>query len=138
MTDDGQPSVTAIYQRHGEVWAEARNKELVERSWLDRFSALLPARGAVLDIGCGSGLPIARELVRRGFDVTGVDSTPTMISLFRRNLPDTPAHLMDMRQLALDRRFAGYWLGTASFISRLTSSGQCSDVFKPMPLLAPL
>jgi len=107
MTDDGQPSVTAIYQRHGEVWAEARNKELVERSWLDRFSALLPARGAVLDIGCGSGLPIARELVRRGFDATGVDSTPTMISLFRRNLPDTPAHLMDMRQLALDRRFAG-------------------------------
>jgi len=107
MTDDRQPTVSDIYQRHGEAWAEARNKELIERSWLDNFSALLPVGGAVLDIGCGSGLPIARELVRRGFDVTGVDSTPTMLSMFRRNLPDTAAHLMDMRQLALDRRFAG-------------------------------
>jgi predicted TPR repeat methyltransferase len=107
MPEDQHPSVSEIYQRHGEAWANARSKELIESSWLDRFSALLPAGGTVLDLGCGSGLPIARELVRRGFDVTGVDSTPTMLSLFQRNLPDTPAYLMDMRQLALDRHFAG-------------------------------
>ena len=96
-----------VYQRHGEAGAELRSDELIESSWLDRFSALLPTGGAVLDIGCGSGLPIGRELVRRGFDLTGVDGTPTMLSLFRRNLPDTPTHLMDMRQLALGRRFSG-------------------------------
>ena len=107
MPEDQQPSVSEIYQRHGEACDNARSKELVESSWLDGFSALLPAGEAVLDLGCGSGLPIARELVRRGFDVTGVDSTLTMLSLFQRNLPDTPAYLMDMRQLALGRRFAG-------------------------------
>jgi SAM-dependent methyltransferase len=61
----------------------------------------------VLDIGCGSGLPIARELIRRGFDVTGVDGTTTMLALFRHNLPDSTAHFADMRQLALGQRFAG-------------------------------
>ena len=30
-----------------------------------------------------------------------------MLALFRRNLPNTPTHLMDMRHLALNRRFAG-------------------------------
>jgi len=107
MSDEPRPSVIDVYQRHGEAWAELRSDKLVERSWLDRFSTLLPAGGAVLDIGCGSGLPIGRELVRRGFDFTGVDGTPTMLALFQRNLPHATAHLMDMRQLALGRRFAG-------------------------------
>ncbi|MDV6332675.1 class I SAM-dependent methyltransferase [Asticcacaulis sp. 201] len=50
---------------------------------------------------------IASELIRRGFDVTGVGATPTMLALFQRNLPGVPAHLADMRELALGQRFAG-------------------------------
>ncbi len=107
MTDSAEISVIDVYQRHGAVWAELRGDTLVESAWLDRFCNLIPSTAAVLDIGCGSGLPLARELIRRGFDVTGVDGTPTMLELFRRNLPGTPAYLADMRQLALDRRFAG-------------------------------
>lgn len=117
MSDSIKPTVIEVYQRHGETWAGLRGnglgdnnrtgKDLVENSWLDRFSALLPAQGAVLDIGCGSGLPIGRELIRRGYDLTGIDATSTMLSLFRRNLPTASAHLMDMRQLALGRTFSG-------------------------------
>lgn len=61
----------------------------------------------MLDIGCGSGLPIARELTSRGFEVTGVDGTPTMLAMFQRNLPTSPAHLCDMRQLDVGQRFEG-------------------------------
>lgn len=107
MTDTEQPAVIEVYQRHGQAWAKLRNKELFDTAWLDRFCALLPAGAAVLDIGCGSGLPIGRELLRRGFNLTGVDGTPTMLSLFQLNLPDVPVHLMDMRQLALGQRFSG-------------------------------
>jgi len=107
MTERAEDSVIDVYQRHGSAWAKLRGDHLVEGSWLDRFCSLLPAKATVLDIGCGSGLPIARELIRRRFDVTGVDSTPTMLALFQRNMPDTPAHLADMRELALGQRFAG-------------------------------
>lgn len=107
MTGRIEASAIDVYQRHGAAWAKLRTDHLVEGAWLDRFCNLLPAGAAVLDIGCGSGLPIARELIRRGFDVTGVDGTPTMLALFRHNLPDTTAHLSDMRQLALGQRFAG-------------------------------
>jgi len=107
MADGTHPSVIDVYQRHGEAWAARRGSDLIEGPWLDRFCALLPAGAAVLDIGCGSGVPIGREIVRRGFELVGVDGTPTMLSLFRRNLPGTAAHLMDMRALSLDRPFAG-------------------------------
>lgn len=107
MTGNTEASAIDVYQRHGAAWARLRSDTLVEGAWLDCFCNLLPSGAEVLDIGCGSGLPIARELIRRGFDVTGVDGSETMLALFRRNLPGTPARLVDMRQLALDRRFAG-------------------------------
>lgn len=107
MARDTEVSVLDVYQRHGVAWARLRGDRLVEGSWLDRFCNLLPSGAAVLDIGCGSGLPIACDLIRRGFHVTGVDGSPKMLALFRRNLPGIPAHLADMRELALGKRFAG-------------------------------
>lgn len=107
MTDPIEETVIDLYRRHGPAWVELRGNRLVEGPWLDRFCGLLPDRAPVLDIGCGSGVPIARELVRRGFDVTGVDAAPEMLSLFRCNLPARPAFLADMRKLSLGRRFAG-------------------------------
>lgn len=107
MSEKARGSVIDVYQRHGAVWAALRGEALVEGAWLDRFCDLIPQGGAVLDIGCGSGVPIARDLIRRGFEVTGVDGSLTMLALFRRNLPGASACLMDMRDLALHRRFAG-------------------------------
>lgn len=107
MTDPVEDSVIDVYRRHGLAWADLRSDRLAEGPWLDRFCDLLPAAGTVLDIGCGSGVPIARELVRRGFDVTGVDGAPEMLALFRRNLPGRSALLTDMRRLSLNRRYAG-------------------------------
>jgi cyclopropane fatty-acyl-phospholipid synthase-like methyltransferase len=43
----------------------------------------------------------------RGLKVTGVDSSPTMISLCRQRLPDQDWIVADMRNLSLDRRFDG-------------------------------
>lgn len=80
---------------------------LIEAAWLDSFCELLPVGGHLLDLGCGSGLPIACELVRRGYAVAGVDSAPEMTAMFARNLPGQPTEIADMRVLALQRRFAG-------------------------------
>lgn len=107
MSRCSEDSVINVYQRHGVAWAALRGQELAENTWLERFSSLLPDGAAVLDIGCGSGLPLARELDRKGFNVTGLDGARTMVELFKRNLPATPVHLMDMRQLDLSQRFAG-------------------------------
>jgi SAM-dependent methyltransferase len=75
--------------------------------WHGRFIAALPNGGTVLDLGCGAGSPVALHMVECGFHVTGVDASPTLISLFRDRLPDQEWILADMRSLALGRQFAG-------------------------------
>jgi SAM-dependent methyltransferase len=42
--------------------------------------------GLVVDLGCGSGI-LAHELTRAGYDVLGVDLSPEMIKLARKNAP---------------------------------------------------
>ena len=50
-------------------------------------SRLPPDGGRVLDVATGTGL-VAAELVRRGFDVTGVDQSAEMLSEARRRFGD--------------------------------------------------
>jgi 2-polyprenyl-3-methyl-5-hydroxy-6-metoxy-1,4-benzoquinol methylase len=57
------------------------------RSWA---RSCLPPSATILDVGCGSGVPIARSLVRDGFSVWGVDASPSLISAYRTNVPDMP------------------------------------------------
>lgn len=47
----------------------------------------LPRDAAVLDLGCGSGLPIASELVDAGCRVYGIDASPCLVAAFSRNFP---------------------------------------------------
>lgn len=55
------------------------------RSWA---RANLPPSSSVVDVGCGSGLPIAHALIEDGFSVYGIDASPSLLSAFRRRFPD--------------------------------------------------
>ena len=99
--------VVDLYQRHAGAWVAARGTELAERAWIERFAAMLGPGSTVLDIGCGSGEPIASYLVGSGHRVAGVDSSAEMVALFRANLPGQAAEVADMRSLRLDSRFGG-------------------------------
>ncbi len=98
-----------LYERRARDWVDdrSRQKVLFEMPWLDRFAARLPAGGTILDLGCGSGKPMAAYLLTQGFHVCGVDSSPTMISLCSENFPDREWIAADMRTLDLQRRFDG-------------------------------
>lgn len=107
MTDPAA-SILDIYRRHAHAWTGARTAApLREKAWLDRFADLMAPAAEILDIGCGSGVPVGRHFIGRGHDVTGVDGAAEMIALFRKNLPDQTAHVADMRTLALGTRFGG-------------------------------
>jgi len=106
MTGTDPDAVHGVYCRQAARWDRERAKGLrIEHAWLDRLCSDLLPGAAVLDIGCGSGLPIAAELVRRGYDVTGVDFAAPMLDLARRNVPGAAFALADMRTLALGREF---------------------------------
>jgi len=100
--------VIEIYQRHALEWSRDRRDRLVEQRGLDRFVPLLPApHREVLDIRCGAGVPIARYLIEQGCQVSGADSSSTMIKMCAHRFPEHQWHVADMRTLALDRTFGG-------------------------------
>lgn len=99
--------VVELYERHAHAFDRDRGKTLQEKAWLDRFVAGLPPRATVLDVGCGTGEPIARYLIGSGFGVVGVDSSSTMIEICRARFPGAEWQVADMRRLSLGRRFDG-------------------------------
>jgi SAM-dependent methyltransferase len=55
--------------------------------WITELKTRLPAAGAVLDLGCGCGVPVARSLAAAGYSVTGVDISEVQIDRARRLVP---------------------------------------------------
>ena len=100
-------SIIGLYERHAEEFNRDRSRALQEKVWLERFVSYLPPAGVVLDIGCGMAEPIARYLLDAGFQVVGIDSSPTLVQLAADRFPDSKWIVADMRQLELGRRFDG-------------------------------
>ena len=99
--------IIGLYDENAAAWDAQRGRDLFEKPWLDRFMALLPAGGAILDVGCGMGEPIGRDLIESGFQLTGVDSSPSLIELARKRFQDHEWLTADMRGLELGRTFDG-------------------------------
>ena len=105
--DSSSARIVGLYERHARAFDRDRGRTLAERVWLDRFLAHVPAGGTVLDVGCGTGEPIARYVLQSARHIVGVDSAPSMIEMCRARFPQADWHVGDMRQLALGRRFDG-------------------------------
>jgi len=98
--------LASAYDRIAERFAKARSG-FRERVYVDRFITLAAPGAHVLDLGCGTGVPIARYLIDHGFRVTGVDSSHAMLALARDHCPEAEFVLGDMTELALEGPFGG-------------------------------
>jgi SAM-dependent methyltransferase len=71
-----------------------------EPTWpfVREFISRLPAEARVLDLGCGAGVPVTRELSKR-FEVLGIDISQSQLTLARTNVPDATFIQRDMAEL---------------------------------------
>jgi 2-polyprenyl-3-methyl-5-hydroxy-6-metoxy-1,4-benzoquinol methylase len=85
------------YNQIAELYSARRfsKKELVY-NFFDSISEFFPKQGKVLDLGCGSGVPVSSYFAEKGFDITGVDISYKMIELVKRNIPKGNFHVSDM------------------------------------------
>ncbi|GGZ32842.1 class I SAM-dependent methyltransferase [Asticcacaulis endophyticus] len=101
-------TVVTLYQENAAAWIRLRGDNLIERPWLDAFLAALPRDGHdVLDIGCGSGRPIAAYLIENECRLTGVDAAIALIEVAHQTFPDHTWKVADMRNLPPLGRFHG-------------------------------
>jgi cyclopropane fatty-acyl-phospholipid synthase-like methyltransferase len=59
-------------------------------SAIRQWAGALPPGAAVLDLGCGTGLPVTHVLGEEGLTVYGIDASPTLVAAFRQNFPGIP------------------------------------------------
>jgi len=87
----GRAHSTGIGARHVRDWART-----------------LPRGAAVIDLGCGSGFPITEVLVTEGLNVYAIDASPSLVEVFRHNLPKTPVACEAVENATFfDRMFDG-------------------------------
>jgi predicted TPR repeat methyltransferase len=95
----------------------------------------------VLDAGCGTGLPTARQLTQAGLAVTGIDISDVMLLLAGKNVPDAELHHLDLADVGAS---LGTFDGVVAFFSLLMVPraeiawvlGRFRDVLAPGGLLA--
>ncbi len=73
VPDNGQS-----YDFISDDWQRFRNSTVINQCIVDFVDYLTP-NGKILDIGCGTGYPVAQYLTSRNFSVTGIDISRKMI-----------------------------------------------------------
>ena len=87
-TEDTKDVVRRGYDAVSARYDKEFGGETKYSGWLREVSKRIPAGGAVLDLGCGSGLPVARDLTAAGYRITGVDFSEVQIRRARELVPD--------------------------------------------------
>jgi SAM-dependent methyltransferase len=106
----------AIGDRYDEAFPH-KDGQIVAGKWL--VESLSPG-ARVLDLGCGTGLPTARQLVDGGLRVTGVDLSSGMLAQARANVPEAELLQADMADIVDGGALApGSFAGVAAFFSLL-------------------
>lgn len=76
------------YETHASGFLKGRDQSSIGATVVRRWAASLDSSTVVLEIGCGGGLPITRELVDAGLSVWAIDSSPSLLEEFSRRFPE--------------------------------------------------
>lgn len=67
--------------------------------YLAELTKLLKLGSKVLDIGCGSGIPVDKYFIDKGFKVIGIDISDEQIKLAKQNIPNATFEVKSMSDL---------------------------------------
>lgn len=105
MTKRNKEKVYESYEEIAHWFDDARTKTLMESEYLNLIVNVIPAGGSVLDLGCGTGEPIAQFFIDKGFKVTGIDGSKKMIELCKQRFPNAKWIISDMRDINFNQQF---------------------------------
>ena len=90
------------------VAARERTRPAIGEHRVRAWAAELPRGAAVLDAGCGAGVPVTQALSEAGLSVYAVDASPRLVALYRERFPAAQVACESVESSALfGRRFDG-------------------------------
>lgn len=103
---DSHPS-TEIFNQKGLKYEEAFGHDAGLQKNVQNFLELLPANARVLDCGCGTAKPVSHSIAASGRRVHGIDLSPTMVDLSRKQVPHGTFEEVNMLSYAPSDKFDG-------------------------------
>lgn len=98
------------YDNIAEIYIKGRGRAVngigaaAARAWAQTINT----GSTVLDIGCGTGIPVTKILLEAGLNAYAIDASPKMIADFRQNFPNVPVVCESVeRSLFFNRTFDG-------------------------------
>jgi SAM-dependent methyltransferase len=85
------------YDNIAEGFAKMRDSFNTEQKYLDDLINHIPTQSHILDIGCGSGFPIANYLIEKNFQVTGIDGSEELLNIAKKKCPKMRGLYGDVR-----------------------------------------
>lgn len=98
-------NVYKIYEKISDWYEPHRSRKLFEKSYLDKVISFLRPQASILDLGCGTGEPIARYFLEKGYCVTGIDGSFQQIRKAKSRLSHGYFIVGDMRTILLSKLF---------------------------------
>lgn len=96
------------WEAASEEFLENRKRSRIGVATVQAWARSLPEGASILDLGCGSGVPIAEALMDAGFAVYGVDVSPSLVAAFRKRFPRAPVACEAVEESPFfDRTFEG-------------------------------
>lgn len=87
------------YEKLGRGYLKYRDN-LKSAQYIKIFCKNLPKKACVLDVGCGLGIPVDDVLIKSGFDVTGIDLSPSFVREARKLVPEASYMVRDMCEIS--------------------------------------
>ena len=78
-----------------------------ERDYVDAFLDGYPKSSAILDLGCGTGRPIAEYVLAHGHHITGIDQASALLAQARRRFPQATWIEASLEDVELVEPYAG-------------------------------
>ena len=80
----------SAYEQHAQEFLHRRDRSPIGAAVVRRWAHALPRGAEVVEIACGGGYPVTRELVDAGLQVWAIDSSATLVSEFQSRFADIP------------------------------------------------
>ena len=94
-----QDKVKKGYNKIAKTYSKGRDKFNNDR-YLEKLHGLMKPHSTILDIGCGSGKPVATFFTSRGHKVIGLDISKEQVKLAKLNVPSGQFEIRDMSTLS--------------------------------------
>jgi SAM-dependent methyltransferase len=128
MNSVSPSSYDPIAEMYHKLWADWYLP--AARPALERlFFSSVPPGAKVLDVCCGSG-HVTRELIWRGYAVTGVDASAELIAIARRDFPAVDWRVQDARHLDVGQSRYAAALSTFDSLNHLANIDDLASVFE--------